>query len=238
MTYTTIAIILGRRDFREADLRVTLLSRDFGKIEAVAIGAKKIQSKLAGQLEPLREVKVMIARGRDIDKIGQVMTMNNFGIQDIREPELVWQAQKAADLISHLVAAGQKENKLYDLFKKFLILNFQPSFNKNLSYFFIFQLLTQGGYGPEMGVCLNCRQIIMPGKNQFDFLAGGLICGDCSGRRPNQKEDSRPISNEAIKIWRYALRHDLSQSQSLRIPVKLSQELKSLVKNFLAYQIK
>lgn len=227
MTYTTTAIILNRYPFREADLRVVLFSRDFGKIEAAAIGAKKIKSKLAGQLEPLREVKVMLAKGKGIDKIGQAITLNNFGVQTIREPALVWQAQEAAEAVSRLVAAGQKEEAVYELLKKFLIFTFQGAARPHFSLVFRFQLMGLAGWQPELKICLGCRRPIGFGQNYFSFVRGGLVCPACLDKEG--KTLAAAISPSAIKALRYWQSQPLEKALGLLLPPVLSKETKEII---------
>ena len=47
-TYRSEAIVLRRVDFGEADRMLTLYSREFGKIRALAKGARKPQSRKDG----------------------------------------------------------------------------------------------------------------------------------------------------------------------------------------------
>ena len=55
------AIVLRRRDQGENDRRVTLLTPDRGKIDAVAKGARKGASRLAAATEPLSQFRVTLA---------------------------------------------------------------------------------------------------------------------------------------------------------------------------------
>ena len=50
-TFRSEAIVLRRTDFGEADRLLTLYSRDFGKIKAIAKGARKPQSRKTGHVE-------------------------------------------------------------------------------------------------------------------------------------------------------------------------------------------
>ena len=50
MTYNTEAIILKKRTWRENDLEIIFLSKELGKMRAVAVGAKKMLSKLLKRL--------------------------------------------------------------------------------------------------------------------------------------------------------------------------------------------
>ena len=51
-TYTTEGIILKRKDYQENDRLFTIYSKDYGKIDLIAKGTKKISSKLNSYLEP------------------------------------------------------------------------------------------------------------------------------------------------------------------------------------------
>ena len=66
-TFNTKAIILKREPFWEADTRVVVYSLEKGKLHLIARGTKKISSKLAGHLEPMNFVDLMVVRGKQFD---------------------------------------------------------------------------------------------------------------------------------------------------------------------------
>lgn len=72
------AIVLQREPFRERDSRVVVYSLEQGKLELVARGTKKILSKLAGHLEPLNLVELMIVKGRQLNYVGAVTSAASF----------------------------------------------------------------------------------------------------------------------------------------------------------------
>src|SRR3989338_1995478 len=53
---STQAFIFEAVDFKDFDKRVVLLTKDFGKITAIALGAKKSQKRFGAALEPLTQV--------------------------------------------------------------------------------------------------------------------------------------------------------------------------------------
>lgn len=235
MTYNTTAIILNRRVFREADVRVVFFSQDFGKGEAVAIGAKKIQSKLAGHLEPFREIKMMLARGRYFDKIGQAVTLNNFSLNQVEDEKSLWLAGEAGQAVERLTALGQKESRIYELLKTFLDFNFQNSYQPHVLPFFRFKILDLTGFRPEIDRCLICQKSIEPGKNYFNFQRGGLLCSSCSCH--SVPEDQKLITDEALAVLHFWRRESLKEVLTTTLPVSLSQELKDIIDHFLAYRI-
>jgi DNA repair protein RecO len=77
-TLNTKAIILNRKFFNEKDERIFLYSKDFGRLELIGRGTKKIQSKLSSHLEPINLVDLMIVKGRQYDYIGAAISKNCF----------------------------------------------------------------------------------------------------------------------------------------------------------------
>ena len=74
----TEAIVLRHRRFVEGGRIVTLLTPARGKLDAVARGVLRPRSKLAGHLEPLRCVEVVLAHGRNLDIVTQAQTVESF----------------------------------------------------------------------------------------------------------------------------------------------------------------
>jgi DNA repair protein RecO (recombination protein O) len=72
------AIVLRKRDSGESDRRLTLLSRERGRLDVIAKGARKPQSRLAGVSEPLTVATFGIAEGRQRTFIQQVVPEASF----------------------------------------------------------------------------------------------------------------------------------------------------------------
>src|SRR5260370_14593342 len=71
-TYQADAIVLRRLDYGEADRIVTLLTREDGKLAAIAKGARRGRSKVAGSLDLFARSSMMLAKGRNLDVVAQV----------------------------------------------------------------------------------------------------------------------------------------------------------------------
>jgi hypothetical protein len=65
--YTTDAIVLKRLNLGEADRIVTLYTPEHGKLRAIAKGARRPASRLAGHLELFSLGALQLARGRELD---------------------------------------------------------------------------------------------------------------------------------------------------------------------------
>src|SRR3990167_3422502 len=78
MTYKTQGIIIGKKDYRDTDRLFTLYTFEHGKIQAVAQGTRKIESKLAGSLELLNHCSFTFAKGKNLDRIATVDVHETF----------------------------------------------------------------------------------------------------------------------------------------------------------------
>ncbi len=61
MTRLVKGIILRKQDYRESDRLFVIYTDELGKISAVAKGARKIKSKMAGHLELFHVINLMVA---------------------------------------------------------------------------------------------------------------------------------------------------------------------------------
>lgn len=191
MTFTTQAYIIKRRTYREYDKVVTLYTPQFGKIEAVAIGTKKLLSKLAGQLEPLQQVRVQLTRGKGLSRIAQVVGgahfFQKFG-NDLTS--IVW-AQKTLSLIDRLVPWKESQRGLYDRLEKYFdLMLFAHDESASalmapvLTIGFGWQMAGLLGYKPIMTLCVACGvKIGRFGAHFFDIAGGGLCCAKCLAAR-------------------------------------------------------
>ena len=65
--YRDEAIVLRTHKLGEADRIITLLTREHGRVRAVAKGVRRTTSKFGSRLEPFTHVDVQLAEGRNLD---------------------------------------------------------------------------------------------------------------------------------------------------------------------------
>src|SRR5919106_6112915 len=76
--YKDEGVVLKTTKLGEADRIITLLTRDHGKVQAVAKGVRKTKSRFGGRLEPFSHVQLMFYRGRNLDTITGVDIVESF----------------------------------------------------------------------------------------------------------------------------------------------------------------
>lgn len=112
--YTTDALILKRMDYGEADRILTLFTPGRGKIKAIAKGARRTTSRIAGHVELFTCSQLQLAAGRDLEIITQGESRERF-------PHLLtglWHATMAfylAELIDKFTEEHHEYADLYTL---------------------------------------------------------------------------------------------------------------------------
>lgn len=248
-TRNTSAIILDRQPYREADVLVTAYTRRFGKLRLIARGAKKPRSKLAGHLEPISCADLMIVSGRHLDYVGAAASLDSyFGIR--KDLNKLYFAGQAVAGFSYLVKENQAEERLFFLLAQWLgVLDgyeadpekggLNRSRGELLLVFFLWKLLGELGYRPEMSRCLRCHELIRSGGNYFDLIGGGVIdnnCADIKKKEPLYRPAQLlTISDNSFKMIRYIMDEPFPKAPRLVIPKKDIKEMLNITRQFIQF---
>lgn len=76
--YTTKGLVLAERPVREADRIYSVLTRDFGLVQATALGVRKETSKLRGALEPFILSSISLVRGKEHWRVTSAESIQNI----------------------------------------------------------------------------------------------------------------------------------------------------------------
>jgi DNA repair protein RecO (recombination protein O) len=77
--YRDDGVVLRTQKLGEADRIITLLTRQNGRVRAVAKGVRRTKSRFGGRLEPFTHVDVLIHPGRSLDLITQAEVIRAYG---------------------------------------------------------------------------------------------------------------------------------------------------------------
>ncbi len=222
--YQSEALVLRKVSLGEADLLVTLYSKAQGKLRAVGKGARRNSSKLVGHLEPLTQVDLSLARGKNLDVITQAQVLTNFPpLKD--HLEAITKGMYVAELVDGFGSEGQPNPALYLLALQSLRnIAAAPESNLPLRYF-EFRLLQVSGLMPELYHCVECRRPLEQGKHRFSPNVGGVVCLDCNP----EEARLRNLSLRALKVLRLFHRGSPEEAIKIRLDVSSDQELKALL---------
>ena len=229
-TYQCEGLIVQKSPMGEADLLVTLFTKERGKLRAVARGARKSTSKMVGHLEPLTQIRISVAQGHSLDHITQGQVIENFATlkSDLLS---ITKGQYVAELVAGFASEASPNQPFYNLAIEVMrTIGMYPESEWPLRFFEL-HLLRVSGLMPELYQCVECRQPLSPGKHRFSPSAGGTICADC---QPDGVH-VRPLSLRAVKVLRLLHRGPLLDIIPLKVDSSSAQELKSVLGGTVSY---
>ena len=177
--YRDEAIVLRTHKLGEADRIVTLLTRRYGQVRAVAKGVRRTSSKFGARLEPFSVVDVQLYAGRSLDVITQVETLAPHGRPLGSDYSRYTTATAMVETAGRLTEIpGEPATQQYLLLSGALAALAEQRHPGTLildSY--LLRALAIGGWAPSFSECARCNA---PGPHRaFSPPLGGAVCGDC-----------------------------------------------------------
>ncbi len=230
--YKITAIVLKRTDFGEADRLLTVYSLEEGKLRLLAKGVRKPTSRKAGHLELFTHVKLLVAKGKEIDLITQAEALEYF--QALKEDLIrTGYAHYIAELTDGFMAEQDRNPAVFHLLlDTFHRLEGGQGIWPALRFFEL-RLLSLAGYRPELFVCVKCREPLKADVNYFSPADGGALCPRCG----EGKDGATPFSASALRVMRFFLTREYELCQLLRVPRNLSVEVEALIRRYIVYHM-
>lgn len=175
-TYKATGINLKSMPLGESDRLLTILTREFGLIRAVAPGARKQNSKLGGRSGLFVVNELLIAQGRSLDKITQAETLESYPGLSQNLGKLA-ASQYLAEMVLCQALSEQPQEELFCLLNEHLSrLERLPSNPATLVLAHlthaIFHLLALAGITPQVQVCCLTQRPLTPNFTDPDWRVG------------------------------------------------------------------
>lgn len=227
--YQTQAIVLKRKNTKEADKILTFYTKKYGKLIGLAKGIKKISSKLAGHLEPFYLIQLTLVEGKTFKIVSEAKTINSF--KSLRSNlERTSIAYFISEIVDKLMGREEKNEELFYLLKKtFEFLEKERNIDLVLPYF-EFNFLSQIGFRPDFNQCVRCQKKIKDEKEiYFSFKDGGLIDKNC------QKGSDFKISPAILKFLKLSERLEIDFLKKIKSKKPLVLEIENLLTRYLEF---
>lgn len=229
MSYVRIkGIVIKEVNVGEADKIVTLLTRQNGKIRAVAKGARRPRSGFVAGTQLLSYSDHMLFSGKEMFSLNSCEIIEPF--YEIRNDiEKLTYAAHFVELINDTVQENQPAGKVLQLFLNTLYMlaktDKQPEL---LARIFELRLLSIAGYAPFVRSCIICGKDDCESYS-FSFSKCGLICGGCSP----QDRFAVELSAGAIKALTYIIYSKIEELFSFTVSPQVLEELGRIMRRYL-----
>jgi DNA repair protein RecO (recombination protein O) len=182
--YRDDGVVLRTQKLGEADRIITLLTRQNGRVRAVAKGVRRTKSRFGARLEPFTHVDLLIHRGRSLDVITQAEVIRPYGVP------------LAGDYPRYTAGTAMLETA-----ERFTPVEEEPALRQFLLLIgglrtlgetgedaresrlvldaYLLRSLAVAGYAPALEECARCGAVGAPGLTAFAVAAGGMVCASC-----------------------------------------------------------
>jgi DNA repair protein RecO (recombination protein O) len=204
----TEAIVLRTYRLGEADKIVSMLTRQAGRLRAVATGAQRPKSRFGGTLESLSYIRLWLfeRENRDLLRINSGELLESFfGMQ--RNYRLHVAAQYVAEAAEKVLPEREANDRAFRLLVAVLRSMKRTAECERPLIFFNYWLLRLGGVLPNLVNCSICGRVLDKASLFFGPEQHTLVCGQCERPRPFWEiagaalELARRAGQSPLDVW-------------------------------------
>lgn len=224
-TIQSPAFVLRTVDYGDSDVIVTLLTRESGKVSAIARSAKRSKKRFAGCLLPMRSIhaRVEIRANGGLARLVEASVVCGFeGIE--KSFEKITIASYATELVRESLKEGEAGAPSFDLlenlYQSLADAADQVPVLRMMVHHFELSLLELLGASPMFYHCHRCQRP----SSEFDKYrcsrtGEGLVCGDCR----SESEQYGILSPETLSVLHYLSRPGATAPQAVAESNALAQ---------------
>ena len=222
----TEALVIRLADFSETSRVVTLFTRDFGRISAIAKGGKRLKGPFEAALDLLAACRIVFIRKSSpgLDILTEAKLISRFRPQG-RELTRFYGGYYVAELLSGLTAEADPHPQLYH--HAIQSLNRLQEANPQVAIVrFELAILREIGQLPAFDRCINCgRKVEREETWSISLSQGGLVCPTCS----KESVSGNRISAGAIAVLRRLSEESDTVVDRLNVSARQLHEVRPVV---------
>jgi DNA repair protein RecO (recombination protein O) len=235
----TLAVVIRLVEFSESSYVATLFTADFGKISALAKGARRPKSAFENALDLLAISRIVFLRKSSdvLDLLTEAKLERRFraGLRDLHR---LYAGFYVAELLNGLTDEHDPHPQLFR--QSIATLQALDGTADVAETVLRFELATLGelGHLPELDFCVECGQALpVGGRVAFGELAGGVLCAACKvGQRHVVS-----LSAAAVELLRCTLRSigndALSTESTTAASAGARGELRGLMNQLMSHRL-
>ena len=228
-----MAIVLRVVEFSETSVIATLFTEDFGKIGALAKGARRPKSPFEAALDLLAVCRIVFIHKSTeaLDLLTEAKLERRFR-SSARDLSRLYAGYYVAELLHEMTDPGDAHPALFQAANDALLqLDSERPVNTIVLRFEL-TLLRELGLLPSLDACVGCGVAVeITGRIAFGLLAGGILCGNC---RVGQQQVVS-VSAGAMKALQRFAAPDSDVGRRTEVDRATSGELRGLLNRYFAH---
>lgn len=232
MFVETKGVVIRQTKYSESDKILTIFTKEKGKVQAIAKGARKPKSHLMGSTEIFCYSEFLMYNGRSLYNINQGQIIDSF--YSLRED--IYKLSYATfilELIDSSVLEEEANDILFELLVKTLkVLSDMEDDYKKLLFAFQIKYISFIGFKPQLSSCVKCCNQLT-NTIRFDLIEGGTICEKCFSIDPNQIN----VSHNIVDIMKNLMYCKLEESKDIVISKQDEKKIEEVLIRYITSHI-
>jgi DNA repair protein RecO (recombination protein O) len=219
------AIVIRATDYGETNKIVTFFTREWGKVAAMARGAKKPSSRLSAVTQLFTYGYYLIQRSRGVGVLhqGDIIDSMRATREDIFTAAY---ASYIVELTDKITEEQQRNPYLFELLLQTLQYMNEGRDLEILTRIYETKMLSVMGVPPKLDYCSVCGRT--EGKFSFSIKEAGFLCHRCEQYDPHRI----PLSAAAVRLLRLFYYMDLSRLGAISVKEETKKELRAVLSSY------
>lgn len=225
-----MGMVLTAMPISEYDKRITILTKERGKITAFARGARRPGSQLLAATNPFSFGEFELYEGRSSYNLTKASIRNYFRdlVNDLDAAYLGFYFMEFAE---YYCQENNDEREMLKLVYQSLRALENPHIPKELvRVIFELRAIAVNGEGPGVFSCMKCGQ--KENLHIFSVRRGGIFCAKCGSEGPGMQ-----ILDSTRYTMQYIISTPIEKLYTFTVSKEVLAELKTIMKQYMDYYV-
>ena len=217
--YRDEGVILKTTKLGEADRIITMLTRNHGKVRAVAKGVRRTKSRFGARLEPFMRADMLLAQGRNLDVVSQAVSLAPYAAPISADYQAYESANVIVETVDRIVTTEHESatSQYVLLIAALHALAEHQHDPESIAYSYVLRSLALAGWTPRLASCVVCGRADDLGY--FSPSAGGVMC------RGDHTPQSRHLEPGDLEQLRALAAGDWNQLDGSRLSGQVTRDV-------------
>ena len=215
----------------EYDKRITLLTKERGKITAFARGARRPNSQLLAAANPFCFGEFELFEGRSAYTLARA-TIQNYFRELTGDFDATYYGFYFMEFAEYYTREQNDETQMLKLlYQTFRALTKKNISNELIRCIYELKAVYINGEGPQVFQCVKCGSADAPVV--FSVRQGGIICKNCI----NEVKDAVEIDTSTLYAMQYIAGSSIEKLYTFTVSENVLKKLKKIVSGYLSFYV-
>lgn len=228
---TVTGMVLNVMPIGDYDKRVTLLTKERGKITAFARGARRQNSPLLAAANPFSFGEFEVFEGRSSYTLSKA-TIENYFETVQRDLEATYYGCYFLEFADYFCQENNDEREMLRLLYQSLKALSSSAFdNRLVRVVFELKAMAVNGQGPNVFSCIACGK--KEGLSSFSVKRGGTLCASCAGSGASKDDTLYQAEGSTLYTMQYVIASTIEKLYTFTVSEKVLAELQKLMREYM-----